>query len=160
MHIETIDCRGLLDELAVGLRPLADEKGLTLELLSLSEPIELLSDRHAVSQIVINLATNAIKFTDEGSVRLEVGQCLDGDQPVTRFAVTDTGCGISLEDHQHVLAAFDEIGTANAGPLLGSGLGLYISHSLAELIGGEITFESILGGGSTFALEVTGRGSA
>ena len=66
----------------------------------------------------------------------------------------------TADERDTVLAAFDEILTANAGPLLGSDLGLYISHSLAELIGGEITFESFPGGGSTFALEVTGRGSA
>ena len=159
LHPEAIDCRALLDEVAAGLRAHADQKGLALEVVSSCEWIGLLSDRRTVSQIVINLATNAIKLTDEGSVRLELGQRVEGDRSVTSFAVIDAGCGIAPEHHQHVLAAFEELGTANASPLHGSGLGLYMSQALASLIGGEITFDRAVGHGSRFTLNVPGSAS-
>jgi signal transduction histidine kinase len=118
--------------------------------------VELTCDRRAVSQILINLTNNAIKFTDNGSVRLELSQRLDGNRSVTRFAVIDTGRGIAPEDHKHLFAAFEQIKNADAPAPEGTGLGLHISQSLAGRIGGNITFESVPGEGSTFTLEVTG----
>jgi signal transduction histidine kinase len=155
-HLESVDCRDLLGEVAVGLRPLAAEKGLEFEVLSGPEPIELICDRRAVMRILMNLADNAIDFTDEGSVRLEVDQRFSEDRSVTRFAVIDTGCGIAPEVQKQLLTTFDRIGAADDRSLDGNGLGLYISQSLAGLIGGRITFDSAVGEGSTFVLEMAG----
>jgi len=154
LKIESIDCRDLLEDVAVGLRPLAEEKGIALEVLDAEDGLELSSDRRALSQILINLANNAIKFTDQGSVRLELIRQHDDGASVTRFGVTDTGCGIRAEDRERLFAAFEQIGAPDARPYEGTGLGLYICQMLAPLIGGAITFESVLGAGSTFALEV------
>jgi PAS domain S-box-containing protein len=157
LHDESIDCRDLLEEVVVGLRPLADEKALALELVHDLDRLELCSDRRALSQILINLANNAIKFTDEGSVRLGLSRRRDDVGLVTRFSVTDTGRGIRVEDQERLFAAFEQIGGPDARPYEGTGLGLYICQTLAPLIGGAITFESEVDAGSTFALEITQR---
>ncbi len=155
LHPEAFDCHALLDEVAVGLRPLAEEKGLNLEVAPILAAIELLCDRRAVSQILINLTNNAIKFTDQGSVRLELSQRIDRERSLTRFAVIDTGPGIALEDQARLFTAFERIASADARQIEGAGLGLHISRALADVIGGSITLESATGEGSTFTLEVT-----
>jgi PAS domain S-box-containing protein len=154
LHLEAIDCRELLEEVAVGLRPLADEKQIALAVVADGEHLELHSDRRALSQVLINLTNNAIKFTDEGSVQLELSRRRDEQGPLTRFAVTDTGCGIRAEDREVLFAAFEQVGGPSAHPYEGTGLGLHICQTLAPLLGGAITFESEIGSGSTFALEI------
>jgi PAS domain S-box-containing protein len=157
LHPEALDCQALLDEVAVGLQPLADEKGLLLEVVPASQPIELFCDRRAVAQILINLANNAIKFTDHGSVRLELSQRVGRHRSLTRFAVIDTGRGIAPEDQTRLFTAFEQIAGAGARAVEGTGLGLHISQTLAGLIDGSVTVESAPGEGSTFALEVRNR---
>jgi protein-histidine pros-kinase len=154
LHPETFDCHALLEEVAAGLRPLADEKDLKLEVAAVPAAIELFCDRRAVSQILINLTNNAIKFTDQGSVRLQLSQHIDRERSLTRFAVIDTGPGIALEDQARLFTAFERIASADARQIEGAGLGLHISRALADAIDGSITFESATGEGSTFALEV------
>jgi protein-histidine pros-kinase len=156
LHPEPFNFLKLAEEVAEGLRPLAERKGLGLEVRCRVDPAELTCDRRAVSQILINLTNNAIKFTDYGSVRLDLSQRLDGNRSLTRFAVIDTGRGIAPEDHERLFAAFEQIKKAGAPLGEGTGLGLHISQALAGRIGGNITFESVPGEGSTFALEVTG----
>jgi PAS domain S-box-containing protein len=157
LHPEALDCQALLDEVGVGLQPLADERGLLLEVVAASQPIELFCDRRAVTQILINLTNNAIKFTDNGGVRLELSQRVDGGRSLTRFAVIDTGRGIALEDQARLFAAFEQIAGTGARAVEGTGLGLHISQTLAGLIDGAVTVESAPGEGSTFALEVPNR---
>jgi PAS domain S-box-containing protein len=154
LHIESIDCRDLVEEVASGLRPLADEKGIGLEVIATAGRLELRSDRRALSQILINLANNAIKFTDSGRVELELSRRHEEGAPVTRFGVTDTGRGIRPEDRERLFAAFEQVGDPDTRPYEGTGLGLHICQTLAPLIGGAITFESEVGAGSTFCLEI------
>jgi PAS domain S-box-containing protein len=159
LHPEPINCPELLEGVAGGLRPLAEQKGLGLAVRCCDDLVELTCDRRAVSQILINLINNAIKFTDSGSVRLELSQRLDGNRSVTRFSVIDTGRGIAPEDHARLFAAFEQIKNAEGPVGEGSGLGLQISQALAAKIGGHITVESLPGKGSVFALEITGLAS-
>jgi PAS domain S-box-containing protein len=154
LHLEPIDCRALLEEVAAGLRPLAEEKGIALAVAGDSEPLEVRSDRRALSQILINLANNAIKFTDQGSVQLELSRRRENGHAVTRFAVADTGRGIKAEDRETLFAAFEQIDGQSASPYEGTGLGLYICRTIAPMIGGVISFESEFGAGSTFVLEL------
>jgi PAS domain S-box-containing protein len=151
---ESIDCRELLEEVAVGLRLLADEKGLELNVDAPSERLEVRSDRRALSQIMINLANNAIKFTDHGSVRLQASRRAKGGAVLTALSVVDTGRGIKPGDQAHLFAAFEQISSSTAQPYEGTGLGLYICLKLATLIGATIGFESEFGNGSTFTLEL------
>jgi len=153
---ERIDAQELLEDVAVGLRPLADEKGLELAVVAPHKLIEVRSDRRAVRQILINLANNAIKFTDEGSVRLQLSEEDGVAQPLVRFTVTDTGRGIKARDQERLFAAFEQIDSSAGQPYEGTGLGLYICQTLATFIGAAITFESEFGLGSSFVLELSG----
>jgi PAS domain S-box-containing protein len=155
VNLEPVACRALLSEVALGLRPLAEGKGIELELASPDQEVEVRSDRRALSQILINLTNNAIKFTDQGRVRLAVTRQGNGEAGVSGFSVADTGRGIKNEDQERLFAAFEQ--TSGYRPQEGTGLGLYISQKLAGLIGGTISFESELGRGSTFTLELRDR---
>jgi PAS domain S-box-containing protein len=147
--LEEIDCNEVVEEVLDGLRPLANEKDLELGLV-MPEAMTICSDRRALSQILINLINNAIKFTDEGSVRLEVKPAEDGDP--TCFRVIDSGMGIRQEDQRRLFEAFEQ--SEVAAESRGTGLGLYICRQLAPMIGGQVQFESEHGVGSTFTLEI------
>jgi PAS domain S-box-containing protein len=154
LHAEAIGCHELLNEVAVGLRPLAEAKGLALVVRSPAVGVCVRGDRRALSQILINLANNAIKFTDQGSVQLEaVRETRDGVS-VTRFAVVDTGRGIKAADQEQLFAAFEQIKSTATQPYEGTGLGLYICQTLADHLGASITFSSAFGHGSSFMLEL------
>ena len=155
LNVEAIDCQGLMKEVTVGLRPLAEKKGLQFETVAAIDRLEVHSDRRVLSQILINLANNAIKFTDQGSVRLGLSRRQDGEGSVTRFTVTDTGRGIKPDDQKRLFAAFQRIESPTTGPDEGTGLGLHISQTLASTIGAAITFESEYGKGSAFTLELS-----
>lgn len=154
--LEPFDCRELLDEVAGRLRPLAVEKGLEFEVLCDRKPIGLACDRPAVIRILMNLAENAIESTDEGSVRIELDHRCSEDRWLAHFAVIDSGCGIGPEAQKQLLTALERSGSPDDRLPDGSGLGLYISESMAGLMGGRITFDSALGRGSTFVLELAG----
>jgi protein-histidine pros-kinase len=155
LHIEPIDGMELLEDLVVGLRPLADDKHIGLEVEPAAQPITVHSDRRALKQILINLTNNAIKFTDDGGVRLRLTSS-GGAGAVTRFEVIDSGRGIDVEDQERVFAAFQQIRSSTASPLGGTGLGLYICQTLSSLIGADITFTSKVDQGTTFTLSVPG----
>jgi PAS domain S-box-containing protein len=155
LSIESVVCQEVVGEVATSIQSLADRKGLTLEVSVPPEPATLETDRRILSQILLNLAGNAVKFTEAGLVRLELGQSANGSQ-TTRFTVSDTGVGIQPQDHENVFNAFEQVGVSATRRHEGSGLGLHISTKLAELIGGHLGFESELGKGSTFWLELGG----
>jgi PAS domain S-box-containing protein len=154
VHVEPIDGNGLLEEVALGLGPLADEKGIAFDVVAPPEPVEIRADRRAVNQILINLTNNAIKFTDSGGVRLELTRSGGEGARVVRFNVIDTGPGIKAADQATLFAAFEQVGGESGRPFDGTGLGLYICQALAKATGGAITFESEFGRGSTFSLEL------
>jgi signal transduction histidine kinase len=154
LNFEQVDCRALVDEVVSGLRPLADEKGIDLQSGLPDHAVVVDTDRRALSQILINLASNAIKFTDEGSVRVELSR-QDNGGPAARFSVIDTGIGIEPADREKLFAAFQQVASsATRRAHEGTGLGLYISQRLAQLIRGEIALESEYGKGSAFVLEL------
>jgi signal transduction histidine kinase len=154
LRIETIDCAALLEEVAVGLRPLADGKRIELEVVTPRPGLTVRNDRRALSQILINLVNNAIKFTDRGRVRVGLSRENSNGNLVARFTVVDTGRGIAEENQQTLFAAFEQVGAPGAHPYEGTGLGLYICRTLATLLGVTISFESTLGEGSAFTLDV------
>jgi protein-histidine pros-kinase len=149
LNLEPIECRRVVEEVAASLRPLAAAKGLAFSLGMPAEEVMLRTDRRALSQIVLNLANNAIKFTSKGEVALR----LDRAGKSVRFAVEDSGMGIAAKDQERLFEAFSRVGKA-AARAEGSGLGLHLSRKLAELLGGRITFRSTPGAGSVFILEL------
>ena len=117
-------------------------------------PNELLveTDRRALHQILLNLANNAVKFSDGGFVHLRMRQNAVANEAVVEFAVTDTGVGIRPEDQDKLFQAFSQVDASSDRCYQGTGLGLHLSQKLAELLSGQITFESEFGKGSTFRL--------
>ncbi len=111
------------------------------------ETLTLRTDRRALSQIVLNLSYNAIKFTEEGGVRISLRRPGPGR---VEIAVADTGPGIRVEDQARLFAAFTQVDSANRRE--GSGLGLHLARKLAELLGGELEVQSEHGKGSIFML--------
>ncbi len=147
---EPVSCQEVLEEVAATLRPLALSKGLAFETGAPERDAMLQTDRRSLSQIVLNLGSNAIKFTARGTVRIDLEQTVEAGVTRTVFRVTDTGGGISLEDQSKLFQAFQQVGAVRRRD--GTGLGLHLSRKLAELLGGSIVLESEPGRGSQFAL--------
>jgi signal transduction histidine kinase len=150
LRAETIDCQRVLDDVAATLKPLAEQKHLEVRIETPVESFSLQVDRRAITQIVLNLAINAIKFTEQGEVRLGLHAVLHEGRPQLEFSVTDTGVGIRAEDQPRLFEAFSQLDHAHDG----TGLGLHLSQRFARLIGGQILFESEYGKGSRFALRL------
>jgi PAS domain S-box-containing protein len=138
----------LLTAVAAVVQPLADQKKLPVVSESVALPIRMSTDVDKARQILVNLASNAIKFTERGEVRLSL-MSSDGE---VRFAVRDTGIGIAKGDFQRLFRPFAQLDSGLTRKHGGTGLGLYISHRLAQLLGGRIEVQSEPGEGSTFTL--------
>ncbi|MES2900540.1 MAG: response regulator [Pseudomonadota bacterium] len=149
---ERVQCQDLANQTVDGLRQLAQQKGLGLTLALPPEPVVIDSDKRALTQIIINLVNNAIKFTDAGSVHLALTQRMDDSALLTEFAVTDTGPGIRVEDQHKLFQAFSQLDSTSTRHMEGAGLGLYLCQNLANLLGGNLSFNSEFGKGSTFTL--------
>ena len=128
------------------------ERGLTLALeMSDDCPRAIVTDRMRVEQIVKNLMSNALKFTERGSVRLTVASA---DDDAVTLTVADTGIGITKEQQDSIFDAFQQADGSISRRYGGTGLGLSISRELARLLGGAITVESEVGAGSRFTLTI------
>jgi PAS domain S-box-containing protein len=159
LHLEPVDCRTIVEEVVQTLRPQALAKGLQIAVDWPDVPVTARADRRALQQILLNLANNAVKFTQHGRVTL--GARIDGAAPDRDIAlsVEDTGPGISLEDQQRLFQAFTQVGDAlSRGKAEGTGLGLHLSLKLAELMQGRIEVRSVPGEGSRFTLRLAGEG--
>jgi protein-histidine pros-kinase len=152
LHPEPLVCQEVVGEVVAALSPLADERGLRLDADLPPDPIVLRTDRRAVRQILINLTSNAVKFTEAGHVRLSLGTRRRDGEPVVDFRVEDTGPGIRPEDLPRLFHPFQQIVAASAPSREGTGLGLHLSQKLARVLGGEIRVQSRLGEGSAFTL--------
>ncbi|MCW3039082.1 MAG: hypothetical protein JWM31_987, partial [Solirubrobacterales bacterium] len=124
--------------------------------ISSSVPNHVIGDAGRLRQILINLLANGVKFTQAGHVGVVVSlpHGAGGDEPQVRFAVYDTGVGISREDRARLFDPFVQVQRSPAGEQEGSGLGLAISRHLAALLGGTLEVDSEVGHGSTFVLTV------
>jgi signal transduction histidine kinase/ActR/RegA family two-component response regulator len=114
------------------------------------EPLSIVADEGKLAQILRNLISNALKYTERGEVRVKVA--INRSRGVAIFQVRDTGIGIAERDQARIFEEFEQVLGAFQQKNKGSGLGLALSQKLARLLGGEITVESTLGVGSTFEL--------
>lgn len=152
LNYEPIVCQAVLQGVVTALRPLAEAKGLRFEMHLPSRECIVRSDRRILSQILLNLANNAIKFTDTGGVSIELISGESEGRKQTEFHVTDTGIGIRAEDQAKLFQAFTQIDQTGKKRREGTGLGLHLSQKMAEVLGGRIVLRSELGRGSTFSL--------
>ncbi|MFO7558209.1 MAG: ATP-binding protein [Desulfobacterales bacterium] len=139
----------------------AEKKSLKFE-YNLPDSLKFFSDRRRVAQIIINLVSNAVKFTEHGSVRVSVSVISDfgvrilseGNEKPTKIEirVTDSGIGIKKEDMNRLFFPFQQVDASLTKRFEGTGLGLYLSKKLANLLGGDITVKSEYGKGSEFVV--------
>ena len=132
------------------MRPLATNEAVKLVFDELPDGLMIETDEAKLGQILRNLVSNALKFTEEGQVRVSVGT--SGDQVV--FSVEDTGIGIASEHLEVIFQEFSQIHHPLQGRAKGTGLGLPLSRKLAELLGGKLEVSSQAGVGSKFVLTI------
>lgn len=147
---EPFDLRASIETVVDSARLLARKKGLELVLDFSSSETTIVSDRRRLEQILLNLLSNSIKFTDRGGVRVEVSF----ESGKLAVNVSDTGVGIREQDLGNLFRPFTQLDTGIARRHEGTGLGLSICRKLVEKLGGTIQVTSEWGKGSTFAFEV------
>src|SRR6267142_2507824 len=156
LHLEDFDLGALIAELFAEVEPLIQKARLQVLTDVPEPPPEVHSDRQKVKQIVLNLLTNAIKFTPQGQVRVRV-RC-DDQRRELRISVEDTGIGIAAEDQDKVFEDFRQADSSVTREYGGAGLGLAICRRLAKMLDGRVGLQSQLGGGSIFTLVIPRRG--
>lgn len=149
---EPVSCQSIIKEIAAALQPIAESKALRLLTNTPEQDVIVNTDRRALSQILLNLTGNAIKFTENGEVQVKLRRYAHRKTPWVELSVIDTGIGIKPEDQERLFHAFTQVNTSIPRRNDGTGLGLYLSKKLAELLGGSITFQSEFGKGSVFTL--------
>jgi signal transduction histidine kinase len=137
------------------LRPLLVSPSVDLIFDSADDLPELVTDEAKVAQILRNLISNALKFTEKGEVRVRAQY--EAESKLATFSVRDTGIGIAPEDQTRIFEEFSQVDTRLQKKTKGTGLGLPLSRSLAELIGGTIRVESVPGQGSVFTLVIPAK---
>ncbi len=157
LDITDFDLPEAIEQTCAVARAQARAKGLQLELqIAEQAPRRVRGDNRRLHQVLLNLLTNAIKFTAEGSVTVAVSVTAAKDETSTRVrvAVTDTGIGIAPGDLHRMFEPFTQADVSTTRLYGGTGLGLAIALELVELMGGTINAESVLGKGSTFQFEL------
>ena len=149
---EQVTLAALVDALKTSFEPLARQKKLAFEVqIAPGTPAALLTDRQRVEQILKNLLSNALKFTETGAVRLQLAPEAAGG---IALAVQDSGIGIRQEQQDIIFEAFRQADGTTSRRYGGTGLGLSISRDLSLLLGGSISVQSVSGQGSTFTLHL------
>lgn len=152
MRPEEVDLPELLGQVVEMMSLRADEGGLDLCLETAGLPTLVQLDPGMLRQVLLNLLSNALKFTPAGRVVVRVvGQQVDGESVRLEFSVCDSGIGISVEDQARIFSSFEQVGSAHQG---GTGLGLTISRRYVQLLGGELTVRSAPGEGAEFIFTI------
>lgn len=148
--------QNMIVELLDMVRVSVQEKGLELYTeVDDNLPVELNGDEKRIKQILINILANAVKYTNEGSVTLTVnGKRTENNYLLLKISVADTGIGIRKEDIPHLYKNFSRVDEKNNLRVEGTGLGLSIAKQLLDLMGGEITVDSIYTKGTVFTVEI------
>lgn len=158
--IESASLHEVADHLFRTFEQQAQKKGLKFDVrIDQSLPDNIMTDSHRLRQVLRNLLSNALKFTEEGSVYLDIckgSAAFNLKAPASAdeivFSVTDTGIGISAAQVEGIFEAFQQADGTTSRKYGGTGLGLTISRELAQLLGGRIEVDSAVGQGSTFSL--------
>jgi signal transduction histidine kinase len=155
LHVSSFPIPTLIQEALAELEPLIHRSKLSMRVEAARKLPPVSNDRAKVKQIVLNLVTNAIKFTPSGSVTVSVRH--DSAAKEIEIAVRDTGIGIKNEDHERVFEDFRQADNSPAREYGGAGLGLAICRRLAHMMEGRVDLQSAVGQGSTFTLTLPVR---
>ena len=150
LQISTFTVRELVEEVLAEMEPIVLRSKLTVSSHVAPDLGPIVSDRQKVKQVVLNLLSNALKFTRQGSVTIRVAYAETPD--TVTIAISDTGIGIDPGDHTKIFEDFQQVDNSVARPFGGTGLGLSICRRLATMLGGRLDLESEVGRGSTFTL--------
>lgn len=150
LRLETFDLESILDDVLASIRPQGMAKSMTIE-THIIDSIVFEADPVRFKEILYNLLSNAVKFTPEGG-EIQVDVMHHND--CAEISVSDTGIGISPQEHSTIFEAFRQVGTTTRGVREGTGLGLAITKQLVELHGGKIWVESTPGQGSRFTFTI------
>ena len=156
LHLETFAVEPLIEEMITTLQPAAERNGNRLELRMNGDVGAMYADITKVRQILFNLLSNACKFTQQGSVTLEVERQQAADDRLV-FRVSDTGIGMTPEQQRNVFQYFTQADSSTARKYGGTGLGLAISRRFTHMMHGDIRLKSKSGEGSVFTVELPAR---
>ena len=151
VFIEDIDIASLFDEVRSIITPLVAKNGNVLELRLPDRIGSMNTDRTKVKQCLLNVLSNASKFTRDGKLTVEVER-LEAERPMIRIRISDTGIGMSEEQLGRLFQAFSQADASTTKKFGGTGLGLAITKHFCRLLGGDITVTSVVGVGSTFTM--------
>jgi len=150
---EPLDIVQLVHDIDSIIRPLSQEKKLNCNInFHLPLPRIINSDGTRLKQILINIASNAVKFTEQGLISLDI--TYDSDSQLIEFAIQDSGIGMSEHEVERVFKPFEQADATTTRRFGGTGLGLCISKNLAQLLGGDVYVQSTLGKGSCFSVQI------
>lgn len=151
LNLQRFSLNTILEEIKSNLKPLYSNKKLEIIIKGLDAPKEIEADPIRFKEIIYNLLSNAIKFTSEGQITFDVHETYD--QWV--FKVRDTGIGIAKKDFNIIFKDFKRVDSSFVKSVPGTGLGLSLTKRLVNLHGGDITFTSVLGVGTTFTFTIS-----
>ena len=150
LYLERFEVCPLVKQVQVAVAPLVDKNGNTLSVTCGDGVGEIHSDQTRIKQILINVLSNAAKFTEQGEVTLDVWRVAGNDGDHVAFRITDTGIGMTPVQLERVFEPFSQADASTTKRFGGSGLGLTISQGFCDMLGGQIHAESEFGVGTTF----------
>ncbi len=154
LNLETFNLKDLMRETLVTVQPLVNKNHNSLETQIADDISEIYADRTKVKQALLNLLSNASKFTEDGRIRVEAELATKENREWVDIRVCDTGIGISPEQQEKVFHDFMQADSSTTRRYGGTGLGLAISKRFCQMMGGDITLVSTVGEGSTFTLSL------
>jgi signal transduction histidine kinase/CheY-like chemotaxis protein len=152
LFLESFDLTKMIDEVASTIRPMVEKNANRLQITRASHLGAMHGDQIKVRQALFNLLSNAVKFTHEGNIHLEAGrQTMDGDDWIL-FRVTDTGIGLGPEQIVKLFQDFTQADASTTRKFGGTGLGLALTRRFCQMMGGDVTVQSVAGEGSIFTI--------
>ncbi|NIR42846.1 MAG: GAF domain-containing protein [Gemmatimonadetes bacterium] len=155
LHLESFDVRAMIEDVTTTARPLVEKNRNQLQVRTDPELGSMYSDLTKVRQMLLNLLSNASKFTEGGTIELTVERTSESNGPtMMSFSVSDTGIGMTPEQMDKLFEAFSQAEASTTSKYGGTGLGLAITRHFCEMMGGDVHVESGPGQGSTFTIEL------
>ncbi|MHA1719432.1 MAG: sensor histidine kinase, partial [Promethearchaeota archaeon] len=150
LNIEDINLSEIINQVNTMIKPIYEKKNLKFKIPKFDTEKVIRVDRLRFKEILFNLLSNAVKYTKEGRVKLEFSE----NENHWKFDVIDTGIGIKEEDFNLIFQDFKRINSKYTNSIEGTGLGLPLTKKIIELFGGNLSFTSIFGKGSTFTFTI------